>query len=135
MGMAASSTKGGICLAFPDVCKTPVLGVPVPIPYPNIGQVSNASDTVDKVLIENKDTVVESSKISTSSGDEAGVQMGVVSNKQLDEIGFDGYSSKVYAKGKKIVYHTATTAHNGSNANMPMGAQLSPSQSKVKVAT
>ena len=135
MGMPASSKSGGMCLAFPDVCLTPVLGVPVPIPYPNIAQVSNASDTVDKVVIENKETVVESSKISSSMGDEAGVQGGVTSGKNMDEVQFKGYSSKVYFKGKKAVYHTATSAHNGSSANMPAGVQLSPSQTKVDVAT
>ena len=38
------------------------------------------------------------------------------------------------AKGKKIVYHTAMSAHNGSNANMPAGAHVAPSQVKVLVA-
>jgi hypothetical protein len=130
----ASSKEGGMALGFPDVCKTPILGVPVPIPYPNIGQLSNADDTVDKVLVQNKETVVESSKISQSMGDEAGVQMGIISNKQMEEINFEGHSSKVKAAGKKVVYHTAMTAHNYSNANMPVGIQISPSQTKVIIA-
>lgn len=131
----AATKEGGMALGFPDVCKTPIAGAPVPLPYPNIGQLSNADDAVDTVLISNKETVVESSKIKQSMGDEAGVQMGVVSNKQMDEIGFKGYSSKVQAAGKKVVYHTGMTAHNGSNANMPAGIHLAPSQTKVLVAT
>ncbi len=124
-----------MALGFPDVCKTPILGVPVPLPYPNIGMLSNADDAVDKVLIQNKETVVESSKIKQSNGDEAGVQQGIISNKQMEEIGFKGYSSKVQADGKKVVYHTAMTSHNYSNANFPAGLQISPSQTKVIVAT
>ena len=32
-----STADVGMCLAFPDVCKTPIVGVPIPIPYPNTG--------------------------------------------------------------------------------------------------
>ena len=132
--LPASSTAGGVCFAFPDVCKVPILGVPVPITFPNIGMVSNASDTVDKVVIEQKKTVVESSKIPRSMGDEVGIQLGVISGTQMDEISYASYSSKVYAAGKKICHLTSMTKHNGSNANMPAGMQIAPSQTKVLVA-
>ena len=58
---------------------------------------------------------------------------GVVSGLNMGEAHFQLYSSKVYAGGKKIVFHTAVTTHNGSSPNMPAGAQLSPSQTKVMV--
>ena len=90
-----------MALGFPDVCKTPILGVPVPIPYPNIGQLSNADDAVDKVLIQNKETVVESSKISQSMGDEAGVQMGIISSKQMEEINFETTAPKSKPTAKR----------------------------------
>jgi len=32
-----SSYQGSSVAAFPDVCKTPSPGGPVPIPYPNLG--------------------------------------------------------------------------------------------------
>lgn len=133
MGMPASSKAGGMCLGFPDVCKTPILGVPVPIPYPNMAQVSNAKKTVSKVVIENKETCVKPSKMKSSSGDEAGVQNGVISNKIMKKVVYKKASSKVQFKGKKAVYHTAMTAHN--KGNFPAGLQISPSQSKVSVAT
>ena len=90
---------------------------------------------IDKVVMENKETIVESSKIPSSSGDEAGTLKGLVSSTNMSVVKFKKYSSKVYAKGKKIVFHTAVTAHNGSNANLPVGSHVSPSQSKVVVAT
>jgi hypothetical protein len=132
--MPASTKKGGMAFAMPDVCKTSVGPSVVPIPYPNIAQLSGADRTVDKVLIENKEVVVEDSKIPSSSGDEAGTLKGVTSSTTRGEARFKQYSSKVYAKGKKIVHHTATTSHNGSNANMPSGTHTTASQNKVLVA-
>jgi hypothetical protein len=133
-GMAASTKKGGMCVGFPDVCKTPSSGGPVPIPYPNIAGLEDTDGAVDKVLVEKKEVVVEDSKIPSSKGDEAGTLKGVISSTNRDEAHFKQYSSKVYFGGKKAVYHTAVTSHNGSNANMPAGAQVSPSQTKVLVA-
>lgn len=133
--MPASTKAGGDCLAFPDVCKTPSPAGPVPIPYPNKASVSGATDCAANVKIENKETVTVASKIPTSSGDEAGsAGGGVVSNGIKGEVSFKLGSSKVKAGGKKVVYVTCMTGHNGSNANMPAGAQLSPSQTKVLVA-
>jgi hypothetical protein len=123
-----------MCLGVPDVCLTPGSPSPVPIPYPNIAQLSGCDGAVDKVLMENKETVVEDSKVPSSSGDEAGTLGGVMSGLNRGEAHFKLYSSKVYAKGKKIVFHTAVTTHNGSSPNLPAGVQLSPSQSKVFVA-
>ncbi|HTJ84848.1 MAG TPA: PAAR-like domain-containing protein [Polyangiaceae bacterium] len=134
MGMPAATKKGGSAAGGPDVCKTPPTP-PVPAPYPNMGQVADSDGAVSKVVIGNKETVVESSKIPSSKGDEAGTLKGIVSSTNMSSIQFKKYSSKVYAKGKKIVFHTAPTAHNGSNANAPTGAHASPSQTKVVVAT
>ncbi len=131
MPFPASTKAAGQTLGIPDVCKTPSPAGPIPIPYPNTGQLNVADGVIDKVLIESKEVVVESSKLPNSQGDEAGTAGGVVSGKNMDQITFKVYSTKVIAKGKKVVYCTATTAHNGSNPNMPAGAQIVPSQTKV----
>ncbi len=133
MKMPAACKKGGSAVGGPDVCKTPP-APPVPVPYPNMGQLGGADKTISKVVIVNKETIVESSKIPSSKGDEAGTLKGLVSQTNRGSIQFKKYSSRVYAKGKKIVFHTAPTAHNGSNANA-VGAHVSPSQTKVVVAT
>jgi hypothetical protein len=132
--LPASSKKGGQCFAFPDVCKTPAAPSPIPIPYPNIGMVADTDGAIDVVLMENKETVVETSKIPSSKGDEAGTVGGVVSGVNRNQITYKKYSSKVFAKGKKVVHATAMTAHNGSSANMPAGCQVAPSQTKILVA-
>ena len=51
---AATTADVGICLAFPDVCKTPFIGVPVPIPYPNIATDTGDDGTSTKVKTETK---------------------------------------------------------------------------------
>ena len=43
-------------------------------------------------------------------------------------------SGKVKVQGKKIFYLGAMTAHNGTNANVPLGAHTTPSQTKVVVS-
>ena len=46
---------------------------------------------------------------------------------------FTMYSTKVYVEGQPIVYQGCTTAHNGNNANCPVGNQIAPSQTKVMI--
>ena len=41
-GIAHKGSKG-MSLVFPDVCKTPTPGGPVPIPYPNLGKSSDTT--------------------------------------------------------------------------------------------
>src|SRR5215467_10402383 len=100
MGMPAATKGGGNAAGGPDVCKTPP-APPVPTPYPNMGDVSSSDGTISKVVIQNKETVVESSKIPSSKGDEAGTLKGMISSTNMSTIKFKRYSSKVYAQGKK----------------------------------
>src|SRR5262249_28123607 len=90
MRMPAATKAGGNAAGGPDVCKTPP-APPVPTPYPNMGQVSSSDSTVSKVVICNKETVVESSKIPNSKGDEAGTLKGMVSQTNMSAIQFKKY--------------------------------------------
>lgn len=130
----ASTKAGGTCLAAPDVCKVPTPGGPVPTPFPNTAMLSNASKVSSKVMIENKEVVLETSEIPSSMGDQAGSAGGVVSGTVGDKVVFKVGSSKVIVEGKGAAHLLAATAHNGSNANAPGGAQIAPSQAKVLVA-
>lgn len=145
----AATKKGGMAQATPDVCMVPAPPPPtgpggIPTPFPNIGQLSGCDKTVSKVMMENKETVVEDSEIPNSKGDEAGCAQappaptpkGVVSQTNMGKVVFKRYSSKVKVQGKAVVTHTAMTAHNGNgNMNMPAGAHMAPSQTKILVAT
>lgn len=132
--MPASSKAGGTAMGMPDVCQVPAPpGPPIPTPFPNTAMVSNATKTSTKVQLENKDAVVETSEIPMSTGDEPGVAGGVVSGTFAQKVVFKLGSSVVKVEGKGMVFLTAMTAHNGSNANMPAGLHDSPSQAKVLV--
>lgn len=133
--LPASTKGGGQCFAFPDVCKTPAPPAPpIPIPYPNIGMPNQAKKTATKVKFVGKEVITKKSEIPRSSGDEAGVAKGLVSSKNMDKVTFKKGSSKVKIQGQPCVHLTVPTGHNGSNANMPAGAQVTPSQTKVLVA-
>jgi hypothetical protein len=137
VAMPGSTTGGGQAMTTgpTDVCKVPAPPAPpVPTPFPNIGQVAQASGTSTKVKFSKRPVVTKSSKISRSMGDEAGTLGGMISNVNMNQIKWKKGSGKVKAQRKKVVYHTAMTGHNGSNANMPAGVQVAPSQTKVKVA-
>ena len=66
---------------FPDVCKTPSPGGPIPIPYVNIAMDSQLAEGSTKTKIEGNPIALESSNISTSSGDEPGTAGGIMSSK------------------------------------------------------
>jgi len=130
----ASTKAAGQAFAFPDVCKTPSPAGPVPIPYPNIGMMNQATKTSKKVKFVGKETVTLKSEISRSMGDEAGVAGGVVSSKNMDKVAFKMGSAKVLIEGQKCISLMSMSAHNGANANMPAGAVIVPSQVKVIVS-
>jgi Domain of unknown function (DUF4150) len=131
-----STDGGGQCACFPDVCKTPSPGGPIPIPYPNMAMLTQAKgDTVSsKVKVMGKKVATVATEISMSSGDEPGSVGGVVSNKFKGPAKFKKGSSKVKVEGNEAVYHTSMIGQNGvSNANNPAGTQVAPSQMKVTV--
>ena len=116
MGQPITVTDG-ICFAFPDVCLTPAPpGPPVPIPYPNIAQLSDATGTASTVNAGGKPVVTEASSIANSSGDEAGSTGGVTSGVFGKECKFSTFSTTVKANGKGIVRMGDSTTQNNQNA-------------------
>lgn len=131
----ASTKGGGHCFAMPDVCLTPAPPAPpVPIPYPNTGMVNQAQKTSTKVKFAGKEVVTKKSEMSRSMGDEAGVNKGVMSGMNMGKVIYKKGSSKIKIQGQDCIHLTSMTGHNGSNANMPAGAQVAPSQTKVIIS-
>jgi len=131
----ASTKGGGQCFAMPDVCLTPAPPAPpVPVPYPNTGMVNQAKKTSTKVKFAGKEVVTKKSEMSRSMGDEAGVNKGVMSGMNMSKVSYKKGSSKVKIQGQDCVHLTSMTGHNGSNANMPAGIQVAPSQTKVIIS-
>jgi hypothetical protein len=136
--LPASTKGGGQCVAFPDVVKVPAPPAPfVPTPFPNLADPTQANGgTVSKkVKICAKEAFTTKTEISMSSGDEAGTAGGgMISAKIKGPALYKKGSSKVSIEGAPVVHLTSMIAQNGgSNANMPAGTQVAPSQTKVTV--
>jgi hypothetical protein len=112
----AHKGSGGMSTAFPDVCKTPAPPAPpIPIPYPNIGQASDASDGPDTVKTDGKMPMVKGAKYSKSSGDEPGTIGGILSSSNRDVCEFMLYSFDVKFEGKNVCRMGDPLFHNKKN--------------------
>ncbi|HET9386381.1 MAG TPA: DUF4150 domain-containing protein [Gemmatimonadales bacterium] len=109
--------SGGVSTVFPDVCKTPTPGGPVPIPYPNVGQSSDTTDGSKSVKVDGgNSTMLKGSNYKMSTGDEAGSVGGVVSSKIKGKCEFTLYSFDVKVEGKNVCRMGDMLTHNDKNA-------------------
>lgn len=132
MGLPIATKAGGLVQGAPNVCLTPAPpGPPVPVSYPSMGQLAEASGVVEKVVVQNKETVAEGSKIPSTLGDAAGTNGGVASGVNGGAAAPKTFSSKVTFGGKKVVVQTATFGMNGTSPNVPGGGHAAPSQGAV----
>jgi hypothetical protein len=112
----AHAGSGGMSTVFPDVCKTPSPGGPVPIPYPNVGKSSDTSGGPKSVEIEGNMPMVKGATYSTSAGDEAGTAGGgVVSSSTKGACEFMMYSFDVKFEGKNVCRLGDPLFHNKKN--------------------
>jgi len=111
----AHKGSGGMNIVFPDVCKTPAAPSPIPIPYPNIGQSSDASGGPSNVKTDGKMPMVKGAKYTRSSGDEAGTVGGVMSSTNMGECEFMMYSFDVKFEGKNVCRMGDPLFHNKKN--------------------
>ncbi|WHZ21858.1 MAG: hypothetical protein OJF47_000970 [Nitrospira sp.] len=108
--------SGGVTTAFPDVCKTPTPGGPVPIPYPNIAKSSDTAKGSKTVKCDGNPICLKDSNFSTSTGDEAGsAGGGVVSNKIKGKAEFVNFSFDVKVEGKNVARAFDLMLHNDKN--------------------
>ena len=114
--------SNGQSIGFPDVCKTPSPGGPIPIPYPNIGMSSDTSGGPSTVTIEGKMPMTKGAKYSKSSGDEAGSVGGVASSMIQGECEFLMYSFDVKVEGNNICRMGDPLFHN--KKNIPTGVEM-----------
>lgn len=114
MGKPITTKSGGICFAFPNVCATtfpPPVGT-IPIPYPSIGQLTDATGNASSVLAGGNEVVTKDSEIPGTSGDEpadAGTNGG--------KVAFVSYSGTVKAEGAEVVRLLDQTTQNNGNAS------------------
>lgn len=103
-------------MATPDTCQTPQPSGTVPVPYPNMAMSPIASPTTYKVMIAGMPALTKNSKISISSGDEAGVAGGVACGQIMGEAKFTSGSFRVKFEGDAAVSFGSLTSQNANNA-------------------
>jgi hypothetical protein len=109
-------SSNGVTVAFPDVCKTPSPGGPIPIPYPNVAKSSDTSKGTKKVKCDGNSTCVRTSNFRMSTGDEGGTAGGgVISNKIKGKAEFVNFSFDVKFEGKNVVRAFDLMLHNQKN--------------------
>ena len=109
-------SSSGTTIAFPDVCKTPSPGGPIPIPYPNIAMSSDTDKGTKKVKCDGNPVCVKDSNFKTSTGDEAGTAGGgVVSSKTKGKAEFVNFSFDVKFEGKNVARAFDLMLHNDKN--------------------
>jgi len=110
------ANSGGITSCFPDVCKTPTPGGPVPMPYPNVAKSGDTAKGTKKVKCDGQSVCVKDSNFSMSNGDEAGsAGGGVMSNKIKGKAEFVNYSFDVKFEGKNVARALDLMLHNDKN--------------------
>ncbi|MDH5180270.1 MAG: DUF4150 domain-containing protein [Gammaproteobacteria bacterium] len=119
--------SNGIATAFPDVCKTPTPGGPVPVPYPNIAQSTDTAKGSKNVKMDGNPIMLKDSNFSTSTGDEPGSAGGVVSGKTKGKAEYINYSFDVKVEGKNVPRLADMMVQNkGSAANTPPMPEVQP---------
>ena len=126
--MFANTQMVGMNMGIPDVCLTPVAGVPVPIPYPNISLQPMGVPAVYNVLFGGTPAHNLATVIPMSNGDNAGVQLGVASGLVMGPTRFMTGAFTVLLKGMPATRMTSITLQNSTNCP---GLTLAPSQPKV----
>jgi hypothetical protein len=124
----------GIAFAFPDVCKTPTPGGPVPMPYPNIAQLNQANPVTDEggkeLLVgpSSDHVLLAEAEVTTSTGGEAGSVGAVNGTVPGSVVGpckiTQASGSVIYgAQGKGLVrFMDATDQNNGNATGMVLSA-------------
>lgn len=107
---------------FPNVCRTPgAKSDPVAIPYPQIEQITKASNEAKKVK-------ADASALQASRGGQPGAAKGVVTQHNMSNLQFLRQSARVRFQGKSVAAPLTPVQHN--HTNVP-GKTLVPSQAKV----
>ena len=112
----AHKGSGGLSAVFPDVCKTPVALVIVPLPYPNIGKASDTSGGPTTVTVDGKMPMTKGATYAMSTGDEAGTAGGgIISNRIKGPCEFLLYSFDVKFEGRNVCRLGDPLFHNQKN--------------------
>lgn len=128
--MFANTQMMGMDLGFPDVCLTPAVPAPVPIPYPNIAMGPTAIPSQFTTMILGAPVHNMGTTTPLTNGDNAGVATGVASGTVMGPSRHVLGSFTVLVGGMPTTRLTSMTIQN--NTNVP-GVRLVPSQVRVLI--
>jgi hypothetical protein len=124
--MFANCQLMGVDIAFPDVCKSPV----VPIPWPNFALGCTAIPKAWNILYLCTPAHNLATTTPLTNGDNAGVGLGVVVPRVMSESRHTIGAFTLRIKGSPQTRVTSLTRQNGGNA---FGMRIVPSQPKILV--
>jgi Domain of unknown function (DUF4150) len=122
-----NTNMGMMALGFPDVCKTPIGPVVVPLPYPNIFLGETAIPSQFIVLINCMPAHNMLTMTPITEGDEPGLLMGILSQLDMGTAQYEMGSFNLFVGGPPATKLTSVTGHNGILPNAP-GVSIVPSQ-------
>lgn len=125
--MTPQTLGAGSATAQVDVCKTPSVG---PVPYPNVATNATAVPSQYRIMINGQPILNVASSNPTSSGDEAGVEGGVVSSMIKGPCMANKGSMCYMVGGTPAVRTLDPTTQNAANS---MGSYMVPSQTLLTV--
>ncbi|MBF0469873.1 MAG: DUF4150 domain-containing protein [Gammaproteobacteria bacterium] len=134
--MFVNCSAGGQSMAMPDVCKVPVPSpagpIPTPMPFPNIALGNTAVPNQTKLMIMGMPAHNLMTMIPMTSGDEAGLLGGLVSQMIKGPCKHLKGSTKMMIMGIPATRMLDQTGQNGAAPNA-MGTTIAPAQSKLMV--
>ncbi|MDC9596164.1 DUF4150 domain-containing protein [Xenorhabdus anantnagensis] len=127
--MFANSQGGGMDLATPDICLTPMFTT-VPVPYPNIAQGTTGVSNALNILFMGCPAHNLATTIPMTTGDNAGVSGGIASGTVMGPSHHVMGANSVLLKGTPATRLSSSTMQNSTNS---MGCRIVPSQTKVLI--
>ena len=124
--MLPASNRGvGMNMGFPDVCLTPAVPSPVPIPYPNMAMNAMAVPFVPNIMLSMMPALNMASVIPMTMGAEPGLANPLFKQMGMYTMG----NPKSLLQCLPAINLTCPTS--GNNMNNPVGAVLVPSVTNV----
>jgi hypothetical protein len=128
--MFANCQMMGMDLGFPDVCLTPAVPAPIPIPYPNIAMGPTAIPNVVNIFIMAMPVHNLGTSVPLTNGDNAGVATGVASGTVMGPSRHLTGAFTMLFGGMPATRLTSMSLQNSTN--IP-GCRIVPSQPVVLV--
>lgn len=128
--MFANTQMMGMDLGFPDVCLTPAVPAPIPIPYPNIAMGPTAVPSQVTVLVMAMPQHNMATTTPLTNGDNAGVALGVASGMVMGPSRHLTAAFTVLVSGMPATRLTSMSLQNSTNVP---GCRIVPSQPIVLI--